>query len=411
MVHEYLPKSEIKPERCIEVDSAWKGIESILFDLIHRFNIPCNSCLEFGVEFGYSTVALSNYFSKVIGIDLFTGDANTIYHGDHFESTKSSLEKFSNIELIKDDYKNWIENDSEFYDLIHVDIVHTYEDTYACGLWSAQHSKCTIFHDTESFPEVRRAVEDIAKETGKLFFNYPKCNGLGILVQAEACASDRLPTYIYYHIAQMGNWEEVVPDQIFALANSGLYDFADKIFVGIVGDMSITLPSKFEIIFHYPNIRLAEIPTLNALREHALLEEFNVLYIHTKGVAYLEKGNTKEIVTYWRKYMEHFCIGKWKECLDALDEFDAAGCEFYGPNKHFSGNTNPHFSGNFWWARSSYLRTLPRVDDVVLPEMHSAPRMKAEFWLGSGNQNIKVRELFHHGMNPYCFEIKPEIYI
>ena len=228
-VFEYFPNSEVKPERCIEVDSAWKGIESILFDIIRRFNISCDSCLEFGVEFGYSTVALSNYFLKVVGVDLFTGDANTVYHGDHFESTKSSLEKFTNIELIRDDYRNWIENDTDIYDLIHVDIVHTYEDTYRCGLWSALHSKCTIFHDTESFPEVRRAVEDIARETGKRFFNYPKCNGLGILVK-------QIPTYIYYHIAQMGNWEEVVPDQIMALQNSGLYDAADKIFVGVVGN-------------------------------------------------------------------------------------------------------------------------------------------------------------------------------
>jgi hypothetical protein len=400
----YIPNIETKPEKCINVDSAWKGIESILYDLISRFNIHHNSCLEFGVEFGYSTVALSNYFYKVIGIDLFTGDANTIHQGDHFESTKKSLENFTNIELIKYDYKNWIEKNNNIYDLIHVDIVHTYEDTYACGLWSANHSKCTIFHDTESFPEVRRAVEDIAQATNKRFFNYPKCNGLGILV-------DKLPTHIYYHIAQMGNWEEVVPDQIIAMKDSGLYDTADKIFVGVVGNDPIIIPDKFELLFHHPDIRLAEIPTLNALREHALYEDFNALYIHTKGVAYLEKGNTKEIVMYWRKYMEHFCIGRWMECVEALDEFDAAGCEFYGNNIHFSGKVeNPHFSGNFWWARSSYLRTLSKVEDIILSGEHKHPRMKAEFWVGS-NHDIKVKELFHHGLNSYCVEIKPEIYL
>ena len=163
------------------MDSAWVGIESILSDLLRQFNVPCDSCLEFGVEFGYSTVALSNYFSKVVGVDLFTGDANTVHQGDHFESTKKSLEGFANIELIRENYKSWITRDIKTYDLIHVDIVHTYKDTYRCGLWSALHSKCTIFHDTESFPEVRRAVEDIARETGKRFFNYPKCHGLGNL--------------------------------------------------------------------------------------------------------------------------------------------------------------------------------------------------------------------------------------
>jgi hypothetical protein len=138
--------------------------------------------LEFGVEFGYSTVALSNYFMRVLGVDLFTGDLHTMHHGDHFESTKRSLAPFHNIELVRANYKDWIKRDTETYSLIHVDIVHTYEDTYWCGLWSARHSDCTLFHDTESFPEVQRAVEDIARETGKRFFNYPKCNGLGILV-------------------------------------------------------------------------------------------------------------------------------------------------------------------------------------------------------------------------------------
>ena len=397
-VSEYLPEVEVKPWRCLKVDSAWVGIESILFDLVRRFEVPRGPCLEFGVEFGYSTVALSNYFSKVRGVDLFTGDMHTMHHGDHFEETRKTLERFPNIELIRADYKDWIEQDTEVYSLIHVDIVHTYEDTYKCGLWSALHSKCTIFHDTESFPEVKRAVEDIARVTGKRFFNYPKCNGLGILV-------DSIPTYVYYHIAQIGNWVEVVYDQVKALQDSGLYGFADKLLFGTLGDFPIDLPSKFENLFHHSDVRLYEFPILNALREHALREDFNVLYMHTKGVAYLEKGNTKEIVTYWRKYLEYFCIGKWKECLEALEEFDASGCEFYG------STLNAHFSGNFWWAKSSYLRTLPRVEDVVVHGEHAIhQRMKTEFWVGS-NPEIRVKELFHHGLDAYCVEIRPELYV
>jgi hypothetical protein len=63
-----------------------------------------------------------------------------------------------------------------------VDIVHTYEHTYRCGLWSAQHSKCTLFHDTESFFDVKMAVVDIARATGKRFYNFRQCYGLGIVV-------------------------------------------------------------------------------------------------------------------------------------------------------------------------------------------------------------------------------------
>ncbi len=134
------------------------------------------------MEFGYSTVVFSNYFESVTGVDIFQGDIHTSHKGDHYDQTKSSLHHFGNIELVKADYKDWINTDNTMYDLIHIDIVHTYEDTFRCGLWSAKHAKCVLFHDTESFPEVKAAVAAVAKETGKKFYNYPNNYGLGIIV-------------------------------------------------------------------------------------------------------------------------------------------------------------------------------------------------------------------------------------
>lgn len=179
---EYVPTKEVKPEKGLNAVSAWKGLDLIIADLVARFSVPNESCLEFGVEFGYSTVALSNFFRKVKGVDLFAGDVHTSHKGDHYESTKKVLEPYGNIEIFKADYRDWINKDTEQYGLIHVDIVHTYRDTYDCGLWSARHSTCTIFHDTEEFIGVRKAVVDIAKKTGKRLYNYPKCHGLGIIV-------------------------------------------------------------------------------------------------------------------------------------------------------------------------------------------------------------------------------------
>ncbi|MBC6988287.1 class I SAM-dependent methyltransferase [Hymenobacter sp. BT491] len=178
----YAPEKSYTPEKMLDIVSAWAGHEKVILDIIKRFDLEQNSCLEFGVEFGYSAVIFSNYFKKVVGVDIFVGDIHTNHKGDHYEETKDRLSKYENIELIKMDYKEWLKKDDNFYDLIHVDIVHTYEDTYKCGLWSAQHSKCAIFHDTESFPEVKKAVYDIAKKTGKKFYNYPEYYGLGIIV-------------------------------------------------------------------------------------------------------------------------------------------------------------------------------------------------------------------------------------
>jgi Methyltransferase domain len=178
----YVPTHLEQPKNRLDIVSAWKGHDLVLADIIKRFNIPTKKCLEFGVEFGFSTVAMSSYFEEVIGVDIFMGDIHTSHKGDHFQETQERLAPYSNIKLIKADYQEYIKNNNETFDFIHVDIVHTFDHTYNCGLWSAQHSKCTVFHDTDSFPEVRKAVFEIAKATNKQFYNYSKHFGLGIIV-------------------------------------------------------------------------------------------------------------------------------------------------------------------------------------------------------------------------------------
>jgi predicted O-methyltransferase YrrM len=178
----YVPERRELPPRVPRVRTAWKGNESILADLIQRFHVGSDRCLEFGVEFGYSTAALSCFFHEVTGVDRFTGDKHTVNQRDIFSETSKRLSRFRNVRLVRSDYRDWIARDDSLYDLIHIDIVHTYIDTFTCGLWSALHAPCVLFHDTLSFPDVRRAVSAIALLTGKHFYNFEESNGLGILV-------------------------------------------------------------------------------------------------------------------------------------------------------------------------------------------------------------------------------------
>jgi hypothetical protein len=179
----YHPRNVVMPARLISSKSqAWVGLEKIIFDIIEFSGIKTASALEFGVEFGYSTAVFANYFQCVTGVDIFTGDPHAGYYGDIYDLTKDNLAAFDNIELIQSDYKDYIRANDVAHDLIHVDIIHTYEDTYRCGLWSAEHSRCTLFHDTQSFPDVKKAVADVARKTGKKFYNYRGSHGLGIVL-------------------------------------------------------------------------------------------------------------------------------------------------------------------------------------------------------------------------------------
>ena len=168
-----------------QMPSAWEDIPTILGDIIKRFDISTESAIEFGVEWGYSTSAISNYFEKVIGVDTFEGDVHSGLKVDNIERTSEFLSDFKNIELRKASYQEYIQDRTEKYNFAHVDIVHTYEDTYACGEWCVKNCDIVVFHDTISFPDVYRACSDLAKNYNLEFHNYRLSNGLGILVKRK----------------------------------------------------------------------------------------------------------------------------------------------------------------------------------------------------------------------------------
>jgi hypothetical protein len=179
---DYTPRKRENPPGLLP-QTAWGNIPTILQDVIDRFSIPRGTALEFGVEYGYSTSALAHYFRHVTGVDTFTGDTHSGIKRDHYAVTKSLLRRHPNVELVQADYRDFISGHGLRHDLIHVDIVHTYEDTYRCGRWALDHARVVIFHDTESFGDVKRACTDLAREFGLAFYNYRESHGLGIIAK------------------------------------------------------------------------------------------------------------------------------------------------------------------------------------------------------------------------------------
>jgi hypothetical protein len=189
----YIPHFYVDLPHIAKVETAWNGIDRILYDIVARFNVRQSCALEFGVQFGYSTTALANVFDVVIGVDTFRGDQHSLVREDHFLRTKESLREWPNILLLQADYRDymtwyWMEKAAAApsrrhkVDLIHIDIVHTYDETFECGRWALAQSPIVLFHDTESFPDVKRVCCDLAEESGRKFYNYEPCHGLGILV-------------------------------------------------------------------------------------------------------------------------------------------------------------------------------------------------------------------------------------
>lgn len=182
----YVPKVRVMPGRILDVGSAWRGIESILFSLIKEFGVGTGLAVEFGVESGYSAAALANYFGVVIAVDHFSGlghDAESFY-----PAVKKQLSVYPNIapcpQSWEDFSHHYDDNVIDFnpIDLIHIDMDHNYQQTFEAGDWAVQHAPVVIFHDTLSWPDdVGRACEDLADKHSLHYHNYEDSHGLGIL--------------------------------------------------------------------------------------------------------------------------------------------------------------------------------------------------------------------------------------
>src|SRR5579863_9354220 len=77
-IKNYKPEKLELPGKLLNKISAWEGLEKVIADIIRQSNCGTEKCLEFGVEYGYSTVVFSNYFEQVTGVDIFTGDEHTV---------------------------------------------------------------------------------------------------------------------------------------------------------------------------------------------------------------------------------------------------------------------------------------------------------------------------------------------
>ena len=214
---------------------------------------------------------------------------------------------------------------------------------------------------------------------------------------------------VVYQCCDLPGGKSQSAEQINRVLKSDLVNNAD-IFLSLNGNLTAFLDLVL-LVEPYSNIRichtserrdLMEYPALNLLKELAdsATEEEYIMYFHLKGVTH---GNHQGIHD-WRKYMEYWTIDKWRDNIAKLDDgYDTCGTNYI--YKPFIGvdqrvRTWPHYSGGFWWARSSYIKRLdplPHPDSYVTGttskltgyEIDSRKyfRFDHEAWVASGNPN------------------------
>lgn len=198
---------------------------------------------------------------------------------------------------------------------------------------------------------------------------------------------------IFWHTYLSGEYKLVVQEQMLKLFTSGLYDEVDYIFTGISAKSTDDINWFIELLSSYKKFFTiihsdsdGEKPTMRLLANYAKENECYIMYFHTKAVSTVGYNNTL-----WRWSMDNNLIYKWQDCVNFLNNgIDAVGC-----NLRYDTHVGyyPHFSGNCWWSKSEYVKTLN--ENYLYDKDMLGPQnpLLVEFFIGS-NHNSNLQSIF-----------------
>lgn len=218
--------------------------------------------------------------------------------------------------------------------------------------------------------------------------------------------------FIYYHVCMINNWEEITNQILHQINISGLIDKIDNLFFYVVGELNKNnlekikklqqLNPKYKVKSLRKEVQTYEKITLNSLLDDCQnkYSKCKILYLHSKGITRVGNKNVED----WVKYLIYFNINKHEECLNALDKYDTCGVNL---------NEKPsfHYSGNFWWGNSNYIKKLDPLEikeNFVSHDDYVKYYLASEMWLCSKTKNCKT--LHNSNINHYHQEYKKDKY-
>jgi|WetSurMetagenome_2_1015567.scaffolds.fasta_scaffold35156_2 hypothetical protein len=221
---------------------------------------------------------------------------------------------------------------------------------------------------------------------------------------------------IYINVAVLGNVNQTLNGLLNKINDSGLYEACNFIKIAVNGDSSLLKIdfsdrlNKLIINITSGDITRFEFPGLKLLWDDSETCEGYMLYIHTKGVS---RSGDKRILD-WVNYLTFFNITEWRKRITDLEAFDCTGVNLEGDFSSLStvpstwgqiispgkGVIAPvHYSGNFWWSKSDYIKKLPDPYKWIPDNDYFKWRIMAEMWVCQ--LNGKFRSAWNSKVNHY----------
>jgi hypothetical protein len=205
--------------------------------------------------------------------------------------------------------------------------------------------------------------------------------------------------HIYYHIYAIDGVDNIITEQLNLIKIH--FDFPYTLNVGIsIAKENQSISHILKIVDNVRDVRAMsnEFTTLEFIEKDK--QKFGdsdyILYIHTKGAS---KQDSENIIS-WRHLMNYFNIEKVKNVFKLFEKTDY---NTYGVH-YITSNNRPHYSGNFWWMRSDYAKTI-NVENV-----DKSNRYMAELGYLCNGVNWKPYSAFDPNLNLYLTQIKREQY-
>ena len=227
---------------------------------------------------------------------------------------------------------------------------------------------------------------------------------------------------IFWHICGLSNYKKIVLEQFEAIKESGLISIIDRIYVTYLGnnksDIDFLIKKSNKIIldvydtyvYHYERL------CLHSMHDFSQLNNANILYIHAKGVSerFIDNCTVQENIRQWRKMMEYFLIHQYQSCIKLLKTYETLGCCLNNSKSNDLNINNEdhawHFSGNFWWSTTNYIRTLPRIrEDIIGNLAANCAFHLCERWILQKWPAVKYLELYNQQNTTHFYGCSPNL--
>ena len=362
---------------------------SILKYIINNCN-P-NIIMELGIDWGHSVFGISsiNNIKKIYSIDSMQEEKY-----NEILNTKNKLLKLNlikdNINIINDDPIKYSQGFVHKINILNLNNIKNYNDI--CNIFNNlnvnfDENTIILIHNIISlessigkfFSEIQGYHKIFSKHTSglgilsknkdiidKIYNNFQNNNDNKLFQINHFLDVSSKTNYCFIHSCTLIDKGTYRLDNLVNYINKQtiFLDSMEKIYINNIGiPIDKDYGPKYEICNYSENINLFEKSTLNKIKKFSENNsDCNILYIHNKGISYHDNN---EFINDWINYLLYFLINNHNYCKNLLENYNCVSLNYHDG---YYGKGN-HFSGNYWWASTNYLKKLNILDESIVDKM------------------------------------------